>query len=105
LIQLHLLEFDLIRGMDWLSRRGAKIDCQKQRMSLKRKAGEKIYFWGDNSRTEYPVISLMAVRKLVRQGCVAYLCYVTEDRKEEVKPEDIPVAKEFPYVFPEEIPG
>ena len=47
----------------------------------------------------------MVAKKLIRQGCVAYLCYVTEDRKEEVKLEDIPVVKEFSDMFPEEIPG
>ena len=30
LIQLNLSEIDIILGMDWLSRHGAKIDCQKQ---------------------------------------------------------------------------
>ena len=31
LIQLDLLEFDIVLGMDWLSKHGATIDCQKQR--------------------------------------------------------------------------
>ena len=91
--------------MDWLSRHGANIDCQKQKVSLKGKGGGKIYFWGKNSKTESPVISLMAARKLVWQGCVAYLCCITKDGKEEVKLEDIPVVKEFSDVFPEEILG
>jgi len=91
--------------MDWLCRHGAKSDCKKEIVSLKGKRPGKIYFWGDNTKTEYPVISLMAAKKLVRQGCVAYLCCVTEDRKEEVKLEDIPVVKKFLDVFPEEIPG
>ena len=72
-------------------------------MSLKGKRGGKIYFWGDNRRTEYPVISFITARKLARQGCVVYLSCVTEDRKEEVKLEDILVVKEFLYVFSKEI--
>ena len=47
----------------------------------------------------------MEVRKLVRQGCEAYLCCFTEDRKEEMKLEDIPVVREFSDVFSEEILG
>ena len=91
--------------MNWLSKHGAKIDCQKKRVTLKGKGGGKMYFWGDNSSTECSVISLMAVRRLIRQGCVAYLFGVTKDKEGGVKLEDIPVVKEFPDVFPEEIPG
>ena len=46
LIQLDLSEFDIILGIDWLSRHGAKIDCQKQRVSLKGK-GEEKYILGE----------------------------------------------------------
>ena len=45
----------------------------------------------------------MATRKLVRQGCETYLCFVTKDRKKEI--EDIPVIREFLDVFLEEIAG
>ena len=37
LIQLDLLEFDIILGMNWLSKHGAKIDSRKQRVTLKGK--------------------------------------------------------------------
>jgi len=46
----------------------------------------------------------MKARKMLRKGCVGYWCYALEV-KEEVKEEDIPVVCEFPYVFPEELPG
>ena len=61
----------------------------------KRKRGGKKCFWGNNSKAECSLISLMAARKLVRQGCEACLCCVTKDKKEEVKLEDILVTKEF----------
>ena len=44
MIQLDHLEFDMILRMDWLSRHGAKIDYQKQRVSLKEKGGGKYTF-------------------------------------------------------------
>ena len=52
-----------------------------------------------------PIISLIAAKKLVRQGCVAYLYCVTKDRKEKVKLKDMPVVEEFPDMFLEKIPG
>jgi len=42
-----------------------------------------MHFQGNNSSKECPIISLMATKKLVRQGCEAYLCCVTEDTKKE----------------------
>jgi len=103
LIQLDLPEFDIILGMDWLPRYRVKINCQKQRVPLKGRGGRKIYFLVDNSSTECPVISSMAARKLVRQGCVACVCCLTKDRKEEVKLKDILVVREFPDMFPKKI--
>ena len=105
LIQLDQSEFDIILGMDWLMKHGAKIDCQRQRVSLKGKDGGKVYIWGTHSTKEIPIISLMAIGKLIRKGHDAYLCYVTEDKKDGIKLEDIPIVREFPDVFPEEIPG
>jgi len=83
---------------------GAKIDCQRQRVSLKGKDEGKVYIWGTHSSKETPIISLMAIRKLIRKRHDAYLCYVTEDKKEGIKLEDIPIVKEFLDVFPKEIP-
>jgi len=41
LTQLDLLEFDIVLGMDWLSKQGATIDCQKQKVTLKGKKGKR----------------------------------------------------------------
>ena len=47
LIQLDQSEFDIILGMDWLMKHGAKIDCQRQRVSLKGKNGGKGVYLGN----------------------------------------------------------
>ena len=47
----------------------------------------------------------MQTRKLLQQGCEAYLVYVTEVKEEAPKIEDIPVVNEFLDVFPDELPG
>ncbi|XP_035845279.1 uncharacterized protein LOC118491534 [Helianthus annuus] len=38
-------------------------------------------------------------------GCVAFLAHVVDKETKEPKLEDIPVVKEFPEVFPEDLPG
>jgi len=105
LIQLDLLEFDIVLGMDWLSKCGATIDCQKQKVTLKGEKGTKVTIWGTNSDKKCPFICALSTKKLVRQGCIAFLCFVTEVKNKDVKLEDISVVKEYPDVFPEEIPG
>jgi hypothetical protein len=46
----------------------------------------------------------MRARKLVQRGCEAYLAYVKDREKENELLADIPTVKEFPDVFPEELP-
>ena len=56
LIQLDLLEFDIILGMDWLSKYGVTIDCQKQKVTLKGEKGKKVTIWGTNSDKKCPCL-------------------------------------------------
>jgi hypothetical protein len=43
--------------------------------------------------------------KYIDRGCHAFLAQVTEKKSEEKRPEDVPVVKNFPEVFPDELPG
>jgi hypothetical protein len=51
------------------------------------------------------IISVMAARKLLKKGCTTYLAYVINSRNGKIEPSDIPIMREFPDVFPEELPG
>ena len=51
------------------------------------------------------VISVMQARRLLRKGCEAFLALVLNSKRGQVDVEKIPVVKEFPDVFPEELPG
>jgi len=41
LIQLDLLEFNVVLGMDWLSKHRATMDCQRKKVTLKGKKGKE----------------------------------------------------------------
>ena len=45
------------------------------------------------------------MKRLLRQGCEAYLVHVIDVQPEAPKLEDVPVVNEFPDVFPAELPG
>ena len=42
---------------------------------------------------------------LFRKGCQGYLAHVVDTRKEVLKLDDILIVREFPNVFPEDLPG
>ncbi|XP_057250619.1 uncharacterized protein LOC130591352 [Beta vulgaris subsp. vulgaris] len=79
LVQFELTDFDVILGMDWLSKYQADINCLNHEITLRRPDGCK--------------------------GCYGYLCNVIDLTKPEVSLSDIPIVKEYPDVFPEDIPG
>ena len=51
------------------------------------------------------VISAMQARCFLRKSCEAFLALVLDLKRERVNLEKIHVVKEFPDVFPEELPG
>ena len=47
----------------------------------------------------------MTALKMLRKGCQGYLAFVVDRRQEGTWLEDIPIVKEFPYVFLDDISG
>ena len=47
----------------------------------------------------------MQARRFLKKGCEAFFALVLDSKRGYVNLEDIPVIKEFPDVFPEELPG
>ena len=103
LIPFQLGEFDIILGMDWLTEYNAQIDCKGKKVILRTPQGKRVIFKGQ--KQVQPFLTLMQAKKLVQKGCEAYLAHVIDKSKEASNLEDIPVVREFPDVFPEELPG
>ena len=51
------------------------------------------------------VISDLQVKRLLRKGYQGYIAHVVDTRKEVLKLDDIPLVREFPDVFPEDLLG
>ena len=51
------------------------------------------------------IIFAMQARRFIRKGCEAFLALVLDSKRGQVNLEDIPVIKEFPNVFFEELSG
>ena len=98
-------EFDLILGMDWLSKHRAIIDCDRKTVLLKCSDLSEVTVQGIRFDLVSNAISAMQARRFLRKSCEAFLAFVLDPKRGQVNLEDIHVTKEFPDVFPEELPG
>ena len=51
------------------------------------------------------MISAISARCLLQKGCKGYLAHVVDTCSSEVGLEDVPVVRDFPDVFPDDLPG
>ena len=100
LIVLPILEFDIILGMDWLSRHRARVDCYTKEVMIESPGQNRVVFYGDRQMVPSCLISVMSAFKMIRNGCEAYLAYIVDTNASMINLEDIPVVREFPDVFP-----
>ncbi|XP_035551052.1 uncharacterized protein LOC118349650 [Juglans regia] len=105
LIVFNMIGFDVILGMDWLARYQASIDCFKKEVIFRPPKESEFRFTGSKVKMHPPIISAVQVGKLLQDGCQGFLACVVEAPKEELKIEQIPVVREYPVVFPEDLPG
>ena len=75
LLALSFHEFDLILGMDWLSKHRAIVDCEKKTVRLKCSDLLEVTIHGIKSGAVSNVISAMQARRLLRKGCEAFFCF------------------------------
>ena len=47
----------------------------------------------------------MRVIKYMKEGCQVFMAHVTENKSSEKQLDDVPIVRDFPEVFPEELPG
>nr|GFC85943.1 putative reverse transcriptase domain-containing protein [Tanacetum cinerariifolium] len=100
----ELGSFDVIIEMDWLSKNDAAILCgeKKVRIPLKNNA---LIIEGDRNQSRLKIISCIKARKYIENGCELFLAQVTGTVPKEKRVEDVPVIRDFPEVFPEDLPG
>ena len=105
LIALDIRDFDVVLGMDWLSRHRGTLDCYKKEVKFHRPGKFEVKFRGICRELSSSMISAMAAQSMLRKGCQSYLAYVVETGKEGTLVDEIPVVREFPDVFPNDIAG
>ncbi|KAL0452068.1 UNVERIFIED_CONTAM: hypothetical protein Slati_1184900 [Sesamum latifolium] len=101
----HLREFDVILGMDWLASNHAVVDCQTKEVAVEINGQMKTVIVGERKVIPNCLISAVTAFNLIKEGCQAYLASVHDTTKVSPGVLEVPVVREFPDVFPEELPG
>nr|GEV84971.1 putative reverse transcriptase domain-containing protein [Tanacetum cinerariifolium] len=110
LLRIELGNFNVIISMDWLAKYHTLIVCDEKVICIPY-GDEVLIIRGDNfdSGSKLNIISCTRIQKYIQKGCQVYLAQVTskkaEDKLEEKRLEDVPIVREFPKVFPEDLPG
>ncbi|GKA06472.1 hypothetical protein Tco_0685696 [Tanacetum coccineum] len=96
LMPIELGSFDVIIGMDWLAKNHAILIVQGDKGAKEKKS-------------TLSIISCEKAQKYIEKGCQLFLAQVTmkenQDKSDEKRLEDVPTVRDFPEVFPEDLPG
>ncbi|XP_076922609.1 uncharacterized protein LOC143584432 [Bidens hawaiensis] len=104
LIPMILGEFDVVIGMDWLSRHHAQIICHQNIIHLSTPSSRQISIYGEKNGS-LSICSIMKAKKYLNHGCKAFLAYVVDTSQMEMKIENVPIVNKFPDVFLDDLPG
>ena len=102
---LDIDDFDVILGMDWLSRHHATVDCYRKEVRFCRPGQTEVMFYGLRKTLSNSIMTAMKASKMIRKSYQGYLVYAIEVRDSGSRLEDILVLREFLDVFPEDLPG
>ena len=101
-----MVDYDVILGMDWLSKYNATIFCRKKKVVFQPFEGEEFEYRGTSRGSKWLVVSAMKANRMLLKGCVGHLASVVYATKKVVTEfADVRVICRFPDVFPEELPG
>ena len=69
LVALDMRDFDVLLGMDWLSRHRATLDCYKKEVKFHRPGKLEVKFRGIRRELSSIIMSAMAAQRMLRKGC------------------------------------
>ncbi|GKA98439.1 putative reverse transcriptase domain-containing protein [Tanacetum coccineum] len=102
LMPIELGTFDVIIGMEWLAERDAVIVCGKKVVRMP--CGNKtLIVEGDKGPSRLKVVSCIKAHKYNERGCQMFVAHVTKKKSKEKCLEDVPIIRDFPEVFPDDL--
>ena len=84
LIVLEMVDYDMILGMDWLSKYNATIFCRKKKVVFQPPEGKEFEYRGTSRGSKCPVVSEIKLNKMLLKGCVGYLASIVNSTEKVV---------------------
>ncbi|GJW40472.1 putative reverse transcriptase domain-containing protein [Tanacetum coccineum] len=112
LMAIEIGSFDVIIGMEWLSKYHVVIICDEKVVRIPCE-NEVLEIQRDGciseNKSRLSIISCTKTQKYIQKGCHVFLAQVmekeVEDKSEEKRLEDVPTIRDFLKVFPKDLPG
>ncbi|KAL4010649.1 hypothetical protein IC575_030152 [Cucumis melo] len=81
------------------------LELQRKEVVFRKPGFAEVVFRGMRKAVSRSLISVLKAEKLLRKGCTPFLAHIVVVQREKLKPEDVPVVKEFLDVFPDDLSG
>ncbi|GKC93887.1 putative reverse transcriptase domain-containing protein [Tanacetum coccineum] len=112
LMPVELGSFDVIIGMNWLRRCHTVILCDEKLVQVPY-GNETLIFRGNESNngreSRLTIISCSKAQEYMAKGCQIFLAQISakkkEDKSEGKQLKGVPIVRDFPEVFPEDLSG
>ncbi|KAH0661672.1 hypothetical protein KY284_026603 [Solanum tuberosum] len=104
LVELEMVDFDVIMGMDWLASCYATVDCQTKIVHFQFPKEAVLKWKGNIGAPRSKFISYLKEKKMMSRG---YICHLVRVKNIDAEPptlQSILVVNEFSDVFPEDLP-
>ena len=82
------------------------IDCERQLVTIRDHSGGVLTVYDEGTRTGSTFCSAARARQSLQQCCRGFVAYVMDARVDSERPksvDEVPIVREFPDVFPEEL--
>ncbi|KAJ9545394.1 hypothetical protein OSB04_025101 [Centaurea solstitialis] len=103
LILIPMESLDVVLGWYWMIRNKVKIDCEQKMVRIKLPDGRTAVVYGAKRNRSTSLISVIKANRCIRKGCVWFMAYVVDSKKDKLEVKDVEVVRDYPEVFPEDL--
>ncbi|XP_078169752.1 uncharacterized protein LOC144564103 [Carex rostrata] len=97
--------YDLMLGLEWLTKHGVTVDCPRRKMIIKRTGLPELTIRLQKQGDRCPTISALQAKRLIENGCSAFIVSIMQHSTDTTEISTVPIVTEYADVFPEELPG
>ncbi|KAM0052559.1 putative transcription factor interactor and regulator CCHC(Zn) family [Helianthus debilis subsp. tardiflorus] len=105
LFPMHMCDFDVILGMDWLTLHHVATDCYSKRVIFGNLCRPDLIYQGVQPHKPLKIISTLKAHKFISHGCFGFLASIRDTSIIGNSIDSHPVVREYPDMFPDELPG